>query len=68
MEKHYGHCCTVIFDGYGDANRYADSTIVRCGLEKAAIHPAVTVIGEDVDLIVLLIAVTPSGRNIFLQV
>lgn len=121
VKKHYGHYCTVVFDGNGDAKSTkraeqkrrsrtktsagihfnettniivqqehflaneknktrliellsdkmklngietvvaegdADSTIVRCGLEKAAIRPSVTIIGEDVDLIVLLIALT----------
>lgn len=43
----------------------ADGTIVRCGLEKAALHPTVTIIGEDVDLIVLLIAFARPGSNVY---
>lgn len=42
-----------------------DETIVYCGLEKAAICPIVTIIGEDVDLIVLLLAFAPRVKNIF---
>lgn len=42
----------------------ADATIVRCALDKAALHPTVTIIGEDVDLIVLLTAFSQPGTNI----
>ncbi|KAF2887309.1 hypothetical protein ILUMI_18864, partial [Ignelater luminosus] len=40
-----------------------DGTIVRCGLEKAALHPAVRITGENVDLIVLLIAFARPRRK-----
>lgn len=43
----------------------ADSTIVRCGLQKATIHPILTIIGEDVDLIVLLLDFASPERNVF---
>lgn len=43
----------------------ADTTIVRCGIEKSASNPIVAVIGEDVDLVVLLIALTPPNTNIY---
>ncbi|KAJ8872800.1 hypothetical protein PR048_026416 [Dryococelus australis] len=40
-----------------------DGSIVRCGLNKVTSHSSVVVIGEDVDLIVLLTALTPPHRN-----
>ena len=43
----------------------ADTTIVRCGIEKATTYPTVAVIGEDVDLVVLLVALSPPDRNIY---
>lgn len=42
----------------------ADTTIVRCGLDKAVLHTTV-IVGEDVDLIVLLIGLAPPSTNIF---
>lgn len=43
----------------------ADSVIVRCALEKATTHQTVLIIGEDVDLIVLLIALASPENNIY---
>lgn len=43
----------------------ADGTIVRCGLDKAAVHPTVVIVGEDVDLIVLLIGLAPQSINMY---
>ncbi|XP_061717004.1 uncharacterized protein LOC133524873 [Cydia pomonella] len=43
----------------------ADGTIVRCGLDKAAVHPTVVIVGEDVDLIVLLMGLAPPNINVF---
>ncbi len=43
----------------------ADGTIVRCGLDKAAIHPTVVIVGEDIDLVVLLIGLAPPNTNVF---
>ncbi|GBN80368.1 hypothetical protein AVEN_190500-1 [Araneus ventricosus] len=43
----------------------ADSYIVRCLLEKATSHPTVAIIGEDVDLIVILIASAPPESDIY---
>ncbi|GBM67168.1 hypothetical protein AVEN_218077-1 [Araneus ventricosus] len=43
----------------------ADTYIVRCGLEKATSHPTVAKIGENVDLIVILIAVAPAECDIY---
>ncbi|CAG9820610.1 unnamed protein product [Phaedon cochleariae] len=45
----------------------ADGTIVRCGLEKAALHPTVTIIGEDVDLIVLFAFARPGSNVSFMK-
>ncbi|GBO18761.1 hypothetical protein AVEN_77672-1 [Araneus ventricosus] len=45
----------------GDADIY----IVRFGLEKAISHPIVAITGQDVDLVVLLIALAPSESNIY---
>ncbi|GBM16123.1 hypothetical protein AVEN_163144-1 [Araneus ventricosus] len=42
-----------------------DSYIVRCGLEKAISHPIVVITGQDVDLVALLIALTPPESNIY---
>ncbi|KAJ8889438.1 hypothetical protein PR048_008937 [Dryococelus australis] len=39
-----------------------DGSIVRCGLNKVTSHSSVVVIGEDVDLLVLLIALTPPAE------
>ncbi|KAJ8868090.1 hypothetical protein PR048_031899 [Dryococelus australis] len=41
----------------------ADGSIVRCGLNKVTSHSSVVVIGENVDLLVLLTALSPSERN-----
>lgn len=38
---------------------------VRCGLDKAAVHPTVVIVGEDVDLIVLLMGLTQPNINVF---
>ncbi|CAK1588860.1 unnamed protein product [Parnassius mnemosyne] len=43
----------------------ADGTIVSCGLDKAAVHPTVVIVGEDVDLIVLLMGLAPPNINVF---
>ncbi|KAJ8894332.1 hypothetical protein PR048_006957 [Dryococelus australis] len=40
-----------------------DGGIVRCGLNKVTSHSSVVVIGDDVDLLVLLTALTPPDRN-----
>ncbi|GBN06971.1 hypothetical protein AVEN_96756-1 [Araneus ventricosus] len=45
----------------GDADIY----IVRCGLEKAISHPTVAIIGEDVDLIMILISLAPAESDIY---
>ena len=42
----------------------ADTKIVSCGVEKAAFNENVAVIGEDVDLLVLLTALAPPESNI----
>ncbi|KAJ8889350.1 hypothetical protein PR048_008849 [Dryococelus australis] len=42
-----------------------DGSIVRCGLNKVTSHSSVVAIGEDVDLLVLLIALTPPDRNVY---
>ncbi|GBN81406.1 hypothetical protein AVEN_107699-1 [Araneus ventricosus] len=43
----------------------ADTYIVRCGLEKAISHPTVAIIGEDVDLIMILISLKPAESDIY---
>lgn len=43
----------------------ADGTIVRCGLDKAAVHPTVVIVGENVDLVVLLIELAMPNDNVF---
>ncbi|GBM81066.1 hypothetical protein AVEN_100534-1 [Araneus ventricosus] len=43
----------------------ADTYIVRCGLEKAISHPTVAIIGEDVDLIMILIALAPAESDTY---
>ncbi|KAJ8876013.1 hypothetical protein PR048_023921 [Dryococelus australis] len=43
----------------------ADGSIVRCSLNKVTSHSSVVVIGEDVDLLVLLTALTPPDRNVY---
>ncbi|GBN03383.1 hypothetical protein AVEN_6112-1 [Araneus ventricosus] len=43
----------------------ADTYIVRCGLEKPTSHPTVAIIGEDVDLIVILIALAPAESDMY---
>ncbi|CAK1586839.1 unnamed protein product [Parnassius mnemosyne] len=43
----------------------ADGTIVRCELDKAAVHPTVVIVGEDVDLIVLFMGLAPPNINLF---
>ncbi|GBN17052.1 hypothetical protein AVEN_63799-1 [Araneus ventricosus] len=45
----------------GDAYAY----IVRCGLEKATSHSTVAIIGEDEDLIVILIALAPAESDTY---
>ncbi|GBL72029.1 hypothetical protein AVEN_115057-1 [Araneus ventricosus] len=39
--------------------------IVSCGLEKATSHPIVAITGQDVDLVVSLIALAPPESNIY---
>ncbi|GBN82116.1 hypothetical protein AVEN_224052-1 [Araneus ventricosus] len=41
----------------------ADTYIVRCGLEK--VTPTVAIIGEDVNLIMILIALAPAESDIY---
>ncbi|KAJ8878756.1 hypothetical protein PR048_019342 [Dryococelus australis] len=43
----------------------ADGSIVRCDLNKVTSHSSVFVIGEYVDLLVLLTAPIPSDRNVY---
>jgi len=44
----------------------ADTTIVRCAIDKATSNSKTTVIiGEDIDLVILLIALAPQGANMF---
>ncbi|GBN48568.1 hypothetical protein AVEN_103759-1 [Araneus ventricosus] len=43
----------------------ADTYIVRCALEKAISHPIVAITGQDVGLVVLLIALAPPRNNIY---
>ncbi|GBM41004.1 hypothetical protein AVEN_237132-1 [Araneus ventricosus] len=43
----------------------ADTYIVRCGLEKATSHPSVAIVDEDVDLIMILIALAPEESDIY---
>ncbi|GBM38089.1 hypothetical protein AVEN_203215-1 [Araneus ventricosus] len=45
----------------GDSDVY----IVKCGLEKAISHPIVAITGQDVDLVVLLIALPPPESYIY---
>ncbi|GBO41379.1 hypothetical protein AVEN_31033-1 [Araneus ventricosus] len=45
----------------------ADTYIVRCGLEKATSHPIVAITAQDVDLVVLLIALALPESNIYLM-
>ncbi|KAJ8892887.1 hypothetical protein PR048_005468 [Dryococelus australis] len=47
------------------ATRDTDGSIVRCGLNKVTSYESVVVIGEDVDLLVLLTALTPLDRNVY---
>lgn len=46
------------------ANADADTTIIRVVMEKAKCSCSTVVIGEDVDLLVLLIALAPKEREI----
>ncbi|GBM94661.1 hypothetical protein AVEN_43893-1 [Araneus ventricosus] len=43
----------------------SDTYIVRCGLEKAILHPFVVITGQNVDLVVLPIALAPPESNIY---
>ncbi|GBM98807.1 hypothetical protein AVEN_46305-1 [Araneus ventricosus] len=43
----------------------ADTYIVKCGLEKAIYHSTVAIIGEDVDLIMILISLKPAESDIY---
>lgn len=48
-----------------EAKEDAYGMIARCGLEKATIsHSGVVVVGEDVDLIVFLMVLTPPNVTI----
>ncbi|KAJ8897683.1 hypothetical protein PR048_003033 [Dryococelus australis] len=47
------------------ATRDADGSIVKCSLNKVTSHSSVVVIGEDVDLLILLTALTPPDRNVY---
>ncbi|KAJ8898538.1 hypothetical protein PR048_003898 [Dryococelus australis] len=47
------------------ATGYSDGRIVRCGLNKVTSHSSEVVIGENVDLLVLLPALTPPDRNVY---
>ncbi|GBL72642.1 hypothetical protein AVEN_127895-1 [Araneus ventricosus] len=42
----------------------ADTYIVRCGLEKTTYRPIVAITGQDVNQVVLLIALAPPESNI----
>ncbi|GBM08136.1 hypothetical protein AVEN_214467-1 [Araneus ventricosus] len=48
-----------------DATADAETYIMRCGLEKAISQPVVVITGQDVDLVVLLIALAPPESNIY---
>ncbi|GBN84578.1 hypothetical protein AVEN_185640-1 [Araneus ventricosus] len=43
----------------------ADTYIMRCGLEKAISHPIVVRRGQDVDIVVLLVALAPPENDIY---
>ncbi|GBM83557.1 hypothetical protein AVEN_74945-1 [Araneus ventricosus] len=43
----------------------ADTYIARCGLEKVIPYPIVAITGQEVVLIVLLIALVPPESNIY---
>ncbi|GBM65698.1 hypothetical protein AVEN_87121-1 [Araneus ventricosus] len=45
----------------GDTDTYT----VRCRLDKATSHTTATITGQDVDLVVLLIALAPPESNIY---
>lgn len=40
-----------------------DASFVRCRLDKAAMHPTVAIVREDVDLILLSVALAPSSES-----
>lgn len=42
----------------------ADSSIIRGMLQNRS-HSNVAIVGEDIDLLVLLVALTPRGTNVF---
>ncbi|KAJ8885164.1 hypothetical protein PR048_011360 [Dryococelus australis] len=43
----------------------ADGSIIRCSLNKVTFYSSLVVIGEDVDLLVLLTALTLPDRNVY---
>ncbi|GBN13758.1 hypothetical protein AVEN_163294-1 [Araneus ventricosus] len=47
------------------ATEDADAYIVRCALEKATSHPIVVRTGQNVDIVVSLIALAPPENNIY---
>ena len=43
----------------------ADTNIIMCAIKKAPVHQTVSVIGEVIDLLVLLMAFSQIHKNIF---
>ncbi|GBM49642.1 hypothetical protein AVEN_3227-1 [Araneus ventricosus] len=43
----------------------ADTYIMRCGLEKATSHPIVVRTGQDMDIVVLLVALASPENDIY---
>ncbi|VVD00243.1 unnamed protein product [Leptidea sinapis] len=48
-----------------DATGDADGRLIRCGLDKTAVHETILIVGEDVNLIVLLMGLAPLNINVF---
>lgn len=47
------------------ANGDADTLIVSIAINVSSYHPKTILVGEDIDLLVLLIALTPRENNIY---
>lgn len=47
------------------ANDDADTIIVNTAINVSSYHPKIILVGEDIDLLVLLIALTPRENNIY---
>lgn len=45
---------------------YADTLIVNTALQLSATNQSVAIVGEDVDLLILLTALTPQKNNVYL--